>query len=126
MTQSQLKNVKNIQNVNSFCNFPQIAAIFVLALAAPAMSYPQYYYGQGAAFYAPQPYFYTAPTPAPAPAPTAAPKPASPADLRHLKVIHERTKPLVDQAEALANEVFPNDGAPVVQDGAIRTKYGEF
>ena len=110
--------------------FFQIVAILLLALVGPSMSYPYYYYGQGATFYAPQ-YVY----PAPAPVPTAAPKLVQPSTvysaadttpgLNHLKVIHERTKPLVDQTEALANEIFPNDGAPIVQNGAIRTQYGE-
>ena len=100
------------------------------------MSYPYYYYGQGATFYAPQPFVY-----APAPAPTAAPKPVAPAlpsnfyaaadspattaDLSHLQTIHARTKPLVEQTEALANEIFPNDGEPIVQNGVVRTKYGK-
>ena len=102
------------------------------------MSYPYFYYGQGATFYQPQPYVYAAP----APAPTAAPKfvqpalpagvyaakesPSTTADLGDFKTIFEQSKPFVDQTEALANEIFPNDGAPIIQDGVIRTKYGEF
>ena len=45
-------------------------------------------------------------------------------DLNALSAIDEAAKPLLDQTEALSNDIFPNDGAPIVQGDLIRTKFG--
>ena len=36
----------------------------------------------------------------------------------------EASKSIVEEAEALSNEIFPNDGQPIVQNGQIRTQFG--
>ena len=60
--------------------------------------------------------------PEPAPARSAdAPAP----DLVDLTGIFEGSQDLVNEAEELANDVFPNDGKPIVQNNKIRTKYGD-
>ena len=46
-------------------------------------------------------------------------------DLDELQEIHQKSKSLVLQTEALANKIFPSDGKPIVQGGIIRTNYGE-
>ena len=105
----------------------QFAAVFVLALVAPALSYPYYYYAPASVYSVPQ---YAQPRsirPAiPSNLYAAAQSPSTTADLSDLEAIHEAAKPLVEQTEALANDIFPNDGAPIVSGGVVRTKYGNY
>ena len=53
----------------------------------------------------------------------AAPAVSTP-DLSALTANFEASKPLVEQAEALSNQVFPNDGRPIVVGNQIRTQFG--
>ena len=55
---------------------------------------------------------------------TAPETPSTTNDLSALKEIHEKSKPLVLETEALANKIFPTDGQPIVQGNIIRTNYG--
>ena len=111
----------------------QFPAVFVLALVAPALSYPYYYYGPASVYS--QARYYTVPQYAqprsirpaiPSNLYAAAQSPSTTADLSDLEAIHEAAKPLVEQTEALANDIFPNDGAPIVSGGVVRTKYGNY
>ena len=89
------------------------------------MGYPYSYYNSGYPVYR-YPYYadptmyntrvglYTAPE-----------NPTTTDDLSALKEIHEKSKPLVLQTEALANKIFPNDGQPIVEGNVIRTNYGK-
>ena len=49
---------------------------------------------------------------------------ANGAELSDLAAIIQKAVPLVDATEAISDDIFPNDGQPIVQDGIIRTKYG--
>ena len=101
---------------------------------APALSAPYYnYYGHGSSrsFYT-QPRYYgsfgysaQARNFRPANFYSAAQSPSTATDLTKLNQIHEAAKPLVKQTEAIAKNIFPNDGAPIVSGGAIRTKFGK-
>ena len=55
---------------------------------------------------------------------TALETPSAINDLSALTEIYEKSKPLVEKTEALANKIFPHDGQPIVQGNIIRTKFG--
>jgi len=119
----------------------QIALVFALALVAPSMASPYNYvqfssgshtygYGDATYRYANRPWankgstIYKAPEPTPVVATRTADAAAAP-DLTSLTTVFEDSIPIVDQAEALANDIFPNDGQPIVQGMKIRTKFGD-
>ena len=64
---------------------------------------------------------YGAPYVAPYVAPTTT---ARSVDLSELESVYEASKPIVKATEEFANEIFPNDGAPIVQGNVIRTQFG--
>lgn len=45
-------------------------------------------------------------------------------DLTELTANFEASKSIVEEAEALSNQIFPNDGQPIVQGNQIRTQFG--
>ena len=45
-------------------------------------------------------------------------------DLTDLTANFEASKSIVEEAEALSNQIFPNDGQPIVQGNQIRTQFG--
>jgi len=94
-----------------------IAAIFALALWAPTMSFAYSYYLTPYNFYNVPGVNYNYNVP---PDVTR----AAYSDVTALKMISDRAKPLLDQAETIANDIFPNDGQPIVDGYVIRTKYG--
>ena len=89
--------------------------ILALALVAPSIAAPQFFVR------------YNNPTSVLgrtyATSRNAAPAVSTP-DLSALTANFEASKPLVEQAEALSNNVFPNDGRPIVVGNQIRTQFG--
>ena len=102
-----------------FTIFFQIALILVLALvASPSLAAPQWRRFNPTSIYrsgVPRRTYYAA-----APTPTT----DRTVDLSNLERVYEASKPIVQATEELANDVFPNDGRPIVQGNMIRTKYG--
>ena len=120
--------------MKKYCAFFQIAALFALALVAPALSSPYYnFYGHGSTrsiykqprYYGSYGYSAQARNFRPANFYSAAQSPSTATDLSNLNRIHEAAKPLVKQTEAIAKDIFPNDGAPIVSGGVIRSKFGK-
>merc|ERR1711953_1149487 len=91
-----------------------IALILALALVAPSMSAPQFLRFANPTSVLGRTYATTR---------NAAPAVSTP-DLTALYANFEASKPLVEQAEALSNGVFPNDGRPIVVGNQIRTQFG--
>ena len=119
----------------------QIALVFALALVAPSMASPYNYvqfssgshtygYGDATYRYANRPWankgstIYKEPEPTPVVATRTAAAAAAP-DLTDLTTVFEDSQDIVNEAEALANDIFPNDGQPIVQGMKIRTKFGD-
>ena len=96
-------------------SFLQIALILVIALVAPSMASPQYYvrYSNPRSVYRSGSATRTRTIPV-----------RQEPDLSELTANFEASKSIVAEAEALSNEIFPNDGQPIVQNGQIRTQFG--
>ena len=91
----------------------QIALILALALVAPSMASPQFYmrYNNPSTVYR---------AGSRNAAPVARPEP----DLTDLTANFEASKDIVAEAEELSNQIFPNDGKPIVVNNQIRTQFG--
>ena len=89
--------------------------ILVIALVAPSMASPQYYvrYSNPRSVYR-----------SGSPTRTRTIPVRQEPDLSELTANFEASKSIVEEAEALSNEIFPNDGQPIVQNGQIRTQFG--
>ena len=115
--------------------------VFALALVAPSMASPYNYvqfssgsnnygYGDATYRYANRPWSGNSNSgstiyKAPAPTPEVAERTADAPNLDTLTTVFEDSIDVVNQAEALANDIFPNDGQPIVQGMKIRTKFGD-
>ena len=93
-----------------------------MALLAPSMAAPQYfrYHNPTSVYrYPVRRYGYVAPQVYVAPTTT-----ARTVDLSELESVYEASKPIVKAIEESSNDIFPNDGAPIVQGNVIRTSFG--
>ena len=112
MVSVKRRSVKNFHLKLS--SFLQIALILVIALVAPSMASPQYFrYSNPRSVYR-----------SGSPTRTRTIPVRQEPDLSELTANFEASKSIVEEAEALSNEIFPNDGQPIVQNGQIRTQFG--